>query len=79
MTSPGEVSEALPGDADFLRRGALPILLGLLNGFIIRVIGINAIVDYAHTPDALEKALEALRAVVRSTAPGDHAAGTGGG
>jgi UDP-N-acetylmuramoyl-L-alanyl-D-glutamate--2,6-diaminopimelate ligase len=31
------------------------------------------VIDYAHTPDALEKALEALRDVLRSTALRDHA------
>ena len=35
------------------------------------------VVDYAHTPDALEKALEALRAVLHSTALRDPAAGNG--
>jgi UDP-N-acetylmuramoyl-L-alanyl-D-glutamate--2,6-diaminopimelate ligase len=35
------------------------------------------VIDYAHTPDALEKALEALRAVLHSTALRDHAVAAG--
>jgi UDP-N-acetylmuramoyl-L-alanyl-D-glutamate--2,6-diaminopimelate ligase len=35
------------------------------------------VVDYAHTPDALEKALEALRAIQSPTALRDHAVAAG--
>lgn len=35
------------------------------------------VIDYAHTPDALEKALEALRGILGSTALRDHAVAAG--
>ncbi|HEY4998812.1 MAG TPA: UDP-N-acetylmuramoyl-L-alanyl-D-glutamate--2,6-diaminopimelate ligase, partial [Usitatibacter sp.] len=45
--------DPVPGRLERLGGGAAPLV----------------VIDYAHTPDALEKALEALRSVVGSTAP----------
>jgi UDP-N-acetylmuramoyl-L-alanyl-D-glutamate--2,6-diaminopimelate ligase len=42
------------------------------------VSGVHAIVDYAHTPDALEKVLKTLRAIVQSPAKLIAVAGCGG-
>jgi len=53
--------EPVPGRLERVGGGAQPLV----------------VIDYAHTPDALEKALAALRVVLDSTALRDHAVATG--
>ncbi len=53
--------DAVPGRLERLGGGPTPLV----------------VVDYAHTPDALEKALAALRPLVGRTAPGGHAVASG--